>query len=148
MMGLLASRADALALEVQGAVGSSVAILIGADPTKIAGQDYPEFVCIVPTGAPHGPNILLNDVAQESEWSWSLYVGVGSGGIQEDAIDRIDILLEKLMAKSSSGGLLGVRLDSNCGPLICGERHEFEGWRPDGGVVYRQDWTHTALVQS
>lgn len=146
-MGLLASRADALALLVQTALGSHVEVVIGGDPARMAGTDYPEFVCIVPSGAPHGPNLLLNDVGQESTWSWTLYIGVGQGGEQEDAIDRVDVHLEKLMAKSASAGLLGARLDTDCGPLICRERHDFQGFRPDGGVVYRQEWTHTATAQ-
>lgn len=137
----LASRADALALLVQTAVGSSVAVLIGVDPAKIAGEDYPEFVCIVPTGARYEENALLNDIAQEAVWTWSLYVGIGSGGIQEDALDRCDIYLESLIS-----GLQGERIDTGCDELELVERHEFEGWRPGGGVVYRQDWQHGAFA--
>jgi len=147
-MGLLATRADKLALQVQTALGSTTYVVIGADPGQIAGQDFPEFVCIIPSGAPHGENLLLNDVAQESVWGWLLYVGVGAGGTVENAVDRVDVLLEKLMVKSTSNGLLGLRLDADCGPMICRERHAFEGFRPDGGVVYRQEWQHTAVVHT
>lgn len=145
-MGRLASRCTAFKTLVESAVsGQTVAVLVGVDPDAemLEGEEYAQFISIIPVSAPYSDNLLLNDVAQTSDWEWDLFIGVGSGGTEQDAIAQVDLLLELLLV-----GLQGQRLDADSSELTITERHEFHRWRDHaGGVIYRQGWKHFSQAE-